>query len=90
MVPQQAEREKENKLSLNFLLILLQSPMNCKLNHYGYDIKDNPTQCNGSTAKHLSCSMKYRVSYIEMSVFKWFCGVEGSIILLILPYMHVQ
>ena len=34
---------------------------------------------------YLLCSyhITYRVSYIEMSVFKWFWGVEGSIILLI-------
>ena len=32
----------------------------------------------------------YRVSYIEMSVFKWFWRVEGSKILLISLWRHVQ
>ena len=32
----------------------------------------------------------YRVSYIEMSVFKWFWGVEGSKILLNFLWRHVQ
>ena len=34
--------------------------------------------------------LSYRVSHIEMSESKWFWGVEGSIILLIFHWRHVQ